>query len=854
MNLRIVLHLYKTDWQRLKWLVIGLWVVTLLLTLPVIFATPFDLHYLTNGGGDGELCRILSERGEYGFRSAGYILHALRLFFANTLLIPLLIGGMIGFHSQTLQLTRPARLRETLAAKALIAFAWLTLPQLLLIALHLFVRGFSFSEIISAIGTQTVTKGSFHLACVFFGMLAGSFWIWLSGLLCGLALLTSILIVSRNHQLSSLLNSIWSQEIHPQARTFHLTLAIALLALAAWSLSRWKATTRSLIAVMIMLATSWFALSSHTITPPFAHLPVDPSIQPQTAVSIKTTPSYRTLGDTTTVRYPLTVRMDRTVTKDHALVYWSCTGDTFLKAEGRIKARVSPSPMPEPPNATGTSAWIPLYFARLAEGKETTIPRSDREEFFTNEFSSREIASLQDTPVTLETEVTGITYRYDVAYQGPITLPAQWIHENMKIEQRPFVGGPRYPMIDLLGITASNGQPQPVAAIDRLKLYLHLPAQGVYYPFTASFSADSHDQAGCRLHRRIYQLDENRSIAATEETDLKNAQLIILAPRNLARNTVRMTSQPTLISYASTNNEDWHYNLNANVDAATFAQETLPFRPDPEIADDHQFGLWLLRASGRSDVRWNSYDLAEFVPRHLDILCRMPSPYYSDYTPQGNALVLACPEQQKESVIEALRIQESVSKANWIPDVLYRRDWIKDAHKDLVEIFLKNPYRSESFLHTIIRLEDPVTYPGLLARVEDGVSTDLYDKLYQLPGIEPALSQAIDRCYQRHRPAAVPLTDFYSITTGDHPFHKLLTPARHGHVEAFGDLLRLWHQIEGQEQALYLARNIAFAIQFPTAVDPENANRIKAYLQDKSASDFQYDPLAHRWVPRETPQ
>mgnify|MGYP003577278370 CR=1 FL=1 len=172
--------------------------------------------------------------------------------------------------------------------------------------------------------------------------------------------------------------------------------------------------------------------------------------------------------------------------------------------------------------------------------------------------------------------------------------------------------------------------------------------------------------------------------------------------------------------------------------------------------------------------------------------------------------------------------------------MILRRGWVQEAKPQILEMIAregigKNPYSQLM----VAMLEDPQTYPALL---EQEAWFDIYANLRQLPGIEPALTQAITTRYRAWK----------ANEEREDPRwrqHHLDVPAAHGIPEAFADLLENWHKMPA-DGLRSMSESMRAVILLPGGAN--DWKTVVKELSTRGPGDFRYDPLARQWVPLAT--
>lgn len=179
MNFRIVLHLLKTDWQRLRVPTIAVWMLLLISAAPWLthdtasFEIPVIYRFSSMGNSEHLEEAAISKLSVYAPFFELFV-HAATA----------LLSTAIGLHDQPWQVVSPFRKWQRILAKTLTLFLFVVLPQLLIAASISILNGFSQSFVVTSISGMALALMLRHGAYAVFGRCCRSFWSWGTALVC----------------------------------------------------------------------------------------------------------------------------------------------------------------------------------------------------------------------------------------------------------------------------------------------------------------------------------------------------------------------------------------------------------------------------------------------------------------------------------------------------------------------------------------------------------------------------------------------------------------------------------------------------------------------------------------------
>lgn len=432
-------------------------------------------------------------------------------------------------------------------------------------------------------------------------------------------------------------------------------------------------------------------------------------------------------------------------------------------------------------------------------------------------------------------ELKGLAYRMVKIVDVPLGAPVQVKKDGMTIHIRRLDIEGYMPFADVCMIMRVPLEAQasfrPQLASDWIPV-LHLPERGMARVPWAAHRATIQLAPGLVAIRTLYLTGQTDQTRRKKPRGYDSARFMLLKRENLATMKVKVHSAPLPLMVEEDVRQEWNRS----------EPPPLARRPDPATASAADFARWRTLSATPYGGAWTSRDLADFVPRHLDRLIARTHNTNPPSVAEGNAIILACPENRKDEVIAALPRRNRVPDNNWLPDVILRRGWVRDAAPQIREMAASGGIGSNAYTQLMVAmLEDPQTYPALL---EQEPWFEIYTKIRQLPGIEPALTEAIDARYHEWK-------EHEDNEPPGWRNHHLVVPAAHGLPEAFADMLENWRKMSAQDQ-----RSAAGAIRRVVLLpgDPRDWKTVARELTARGPSDFRYDPLARGWVlfPSET--
>lgn len=838
MNFRIVFHLLRTDWQRLRWLVIGSWIFLLVAAWPALTFSPgkfdnplaisfqpFRLDTIESAlQAQGEI----SQAADWFFATSQWLLNALWV----------ILAGALGFHSKRWTEGRPVRKGEAMIARTAALAIFLFIPMMLVSPVVTLCQGFGSAAAFESFMASAVMRIPGYLVVCLFGVLCGNWWRWLIGIF---AFLVVSLVIPPLLRIGSPAHILFSG----QSAAWFAVVALGVTALTSRHVTAGRRMAAAILAVVF----------ASVLIPRRVEKPLPANPLPDWSDSVKPTlASPELTGEITTrtgnggfnpflasdQRVPqLQLRLDwqSKGLPPGVFASWNCAGDATLRSgdeiitSGVAKGR-SPMMGADGPRAMDQNALI----SALTSGDQPV----KWVDYHNQSGDASQTLALFDAVDTakfktarLEMDVAGTAYRYVKKLDVPFGRPAQARLGGITVHVRRLDLAGMQPVVDVCYAFPVDG-PRPVwegshwLPDNSWIPVLHFPDTGEFRLLDNAYWARSALATGCAAARRMYWTCERIAGRKPDLKGFENARFLLIQKEELAtmRSHVRSDDLPLLISMMR----------DEAPDARKF-REPPPFylRPDPEKTTPQEFDRWMTRSYNVFDSQgWDSRNIAEFVPTHLDQILHRKTGVHPPSSPEGKAIALACPESRRDKIIAALSRKQDPN-SDWIPDLILRRGWAKEAAPQIREMAAQhkigtNPY---SQLMTMM-LEDPQTYPALL---ENRMWFEIYEQARRLPGVEPLLTETLTKRFHED----------LKNDAGDSrdKIFRYLPAAAYGLPDAFSACLAAWPSTESRDRRI-VGEYLREIMLIPgTSGD---LGVIQSALDTKRLADFRYDPLARCWV------
>lgn len=825
MNVRIVLHLMATYWRQHRWLIVayGLMLV-ICASIPLSFSpermqidprmNPPSSVILTGWSGDP-----LSSGMMWRVFGLGWTLSALGL----------VLAGTLGFHMLGWIEGRPLRRVEAITAKVLNFLILLVIPILTIAAAVPLSQGLGWSAAFGSVMDSAGVIIPRYAVFVLVGMICGGWWRWLAGVF----VLVTILIVS-----AILLDS--------EAFLDWFWNPLAVSPLVAPPASMWLPLAILAILIPIILKESRtvprIALAAMVIGPIPALLPKH-RYHPSPGESL---PDWSNQVELVLENQSLQGELDGRRSSMDLTLDWTWLGsspDVFVD----LTRQVRPS-LRSGGEKIATARRFPEPYITSEQAAISAKLASASGEAISNLASTRQKLSMPEnfTPVepnqyqkaVLQIGLSGTAYRMEkiidvrIGESVKLSIDGSLIHVRRR---DPWAGTTLVEVCMIYPGKRTNFGAHP-SMLDAWHPFIR-DRNGAYREARKFSESRGWISPGCFAVHAFYILESN--------ADPDDARFVVLKRKNLGhiRRDYRSAELPFEVTTPS-----GAYSMEVVAQPGTNLPD-LP--PGPASgATQQQIDAWLRGVAGmhaRED--WRARGMKTQVADHLDLFLSRASP--SATIPEGSALVMACPESRKGEVFAALPLRNRQPHSNWLSSVVLERGWAEDAAPQVRQLVKEGGLDSNPFsLLLAAALEDPSTYEALAEGAASSPWYSAYARVRNVPGIEPALGEAIAKQYQAIKKAGFDLSEQPEpkrIGVGRlrvEKFSHCIIPAAHGIEEAFSDLLAAWQELKEPVRSARL-REMGEVIMLPEGDTPA----AKAVLRGKKAADFHYDPLARQWIP-----
>lgn len=845
MNLPIILHLVRSDWQRLKRPLICLWPLLFLTALPWTLHDPgnFQPPIWTGGGWNGRLGPIPDDFAAPSW-SAVLLPFSEMLATILALILAAMLGAQWAKHSVT-----PIRSRERLAAPALSLLVFVVLPQWILAFGNLLLHGFPTDIAALAAGTPALSAWFLLGLAAALGAWLPSPWLFLAG--CA-ALASSIGFIS---ELYRPLNFIFRSQLTLSALPAGLkpwlfgALAIALLAiLFPFFRRRLNGPWKIAVAVVLILIAG---IPAALLPPPDLRVKADPAIHTgaihpvlrDVSMSMKDdskSPAIQLFAEINPIGCPPDcgvrfVPADAWISQDGKRVavlrHDEDSQPTILDSDGHFQ-----------PVAYGDDTNPAVLAALPGGGKPmaaATRLRTNRE--WLGNFELLPGATLPpDRAAELHVEFTAVVYRFEKVWDIPLQDEVTKFREgNLTWRIRRNSSQEGEPRADIVATYPAPAQTPSYNSGDIRSyaplvfnswLYFHLPATGTNVRATDRLmSASAPLFSGAAWDRAIIA----PSNMFRGPADLTGLRLLRLKPVVLAKFTSSTVTH--FRPWASAESSDYALTHRGSVNETTYRRDFFPKRPDPQTCTREEFARWLrIPASMFSPTSGAAQDLSQYAPRFAGLMAKV-----GNHESVAAPLRLGTPESMRGEVIGKI---DSVANPNRLADVAMDRGWLDEARRSILRRF-NNDELSET--NPVMALEDPSTYPKLISRFLEEPERETYEKLRMLPGIEPLLGDAITKA------ARETSIEFLKANLASYqnsaPYGPFLYAAKRGDAAALDIVLDLY-QASGAKAKFEPNRDLGYVLSVPE-LPGKRYQAVASWLRDKSAASFRFDPLLRLWKP-----
>lgn len=323
-------------------------------------------------------------------------------------------------------------------------------------------------------------------------------------------------------------------------------------------------------------------------------------------------------------------------------------------------------------------------------------------------------------------------------------------------------------------------------------------------------------------------------------TSTKTARILVLQPEFLGTISRRLSlPPPAAATEPMWDIDNWMLGHISEVRDKAYYSTFRPNRPDPATCSEQEFVRYLRAVAGGYPKEIISRDLAEYAPRFAHVLALYVRYYHVAPAAIGNGV----PESLKEDVISVI---DSSARTYPLLTTLADRNWVGLARQPLLTCLGPSSDGQGDMslaVAAVAGLEDPATYPLLLAAYERTRSSRFYDIIRLLPGITPELDKSVERVSQGLSPSHD--RNGASFIYFSDALPEFLAPVSAGNPVAFAKLFQL-----GQTTSMrktFSDPGLGKIIrQSPM---PDRPDKWEALFKEKSPADFTYDSLARCWRP-----
>jgi hypothetical protein len=829
----MILHLLKTDWQRLKRPILAVWLLLVLTTLPWLLHRPDSFA--------GPWAEISSRQGELpaGLSNAFTIPIDAELVGYLIAFATILLSAAIGMHGIHWQAVSPLRPWKRVAAKLLSLLAFIVGPQILLGALVLQLHAFSPGVILAASLGTAVSLLLLHATSALFAYHCASRWVWLAAvtsLVAAMFVLTPMFSLGREALLHPFIDP-WAMHRGPRYWLLGTIAVLALIVLPKALRTRPGTVLAATAAVISILAAAITSRRApHIAVFPAPAASTDPALA---AITPELVPRSLRLDDGFFGTRPAgSLRVDASLQTAGTLppaqfIVWS-SQPPASPLESRFWTRTFPN-FASPTDRAAMEAVLP---APLVRDEWSTSQNN-----VSQTFSERHLGD--GSPFKLQ--VSGHLFRYEVLADLPLGDRTDATADgDLRIFTRGLGSATAPFLIDAVVQSPALGIGRDALmltwhphAIGSYRFVLHLPQDQLCIPLVAQVDQAAPIPGGAAWARQILRpRDEGKA----RNLRWESARLIILKHRDLGHIERELTIDPTGDEAASSD-WDWILSRNYGLRFDAYLKNHRPNRPDPATCSEAEFARYLRAVSSQFSGELAVRDLAEYAPRFSPLIAA-----HSRQLSISRVIAIVTPESRRDEILAALR-----ANPHLVPNLshaLVDRGW-QSGIRDLLPNALRPPqpgydhYQSNQIAVALALLEDPSTYPQLLTYLEKSRSVTVYRSLRELPGISESLEETIAKMAADLSPS-VELSSLRPGMTFS-VFHSFTAPVVHGNPVAFAKLLELWRLLPKEKLSLFDLRPFTELFE-PQPPIPDTLDAWRAFIDGKSAEDFTHDPLTGKWL------
>lgn len=829
----MILHLLKTDWQRLKRPVLAVWLLLVLTTLPWLLHRPDSFA--------GPWAEISSLQGELPAELLNTTKFSIDAELVRYLIgiATILLSAAIGMHGTHWQAVSPLRPWKRVAAKLLSLLAFIVGPQLLLGALLLQFHGFSPGVILTASLGTAVSLLLLHATSALFAYHCASRWVWLAAVTSLVAAMFVLVpMFSLGQDLLHPFIDPWAMHRGPRYWLLGAIAVFSLIVLPKALRTRPGSVLAATAAVLSILAAAITSRRApHIAVFPAPAAATDPALA---AITPELVPRSLRIDDGFFGNRPAeSLRVDASLQTAGTLppgqfIVWSSQPPASA-LESRFWTRAFPTFA----SATDRAAMEAVLPAPLMRDEWSSSQNNISQTFPTQQGDDRSSLKLQ---------VSGHLFRYEILADLPL---GDRTDKTVDGDIRIFTRGLTLPGAPLLIDAVVESPALGIGrdrrlltwsphAISSYRFVLHLPQDQLCIPLVDRVDLAAPIPGGAAWARRILKPRDGARIG---NLGWESARLIILEHRDLGHIERELSIDPTSYDTGSSDS-DWILSRNYGLRFEAYLKNQRPIRPDPATCSELEFARYLRTISGTLFDDLATRDLAEYAPRFSALLAAHARRHSA-----VSAITIGTPESARDAVIQ--EIQSNPSQLSFFASTLHDRGWLSP-NRNLLAGLTRPPsgdYNWNQNSHRIVtalaQLEDPATYPQLLAHLEKSRSVAIYRTVRELPGVSRSLEETIARMSINLSPSV----ELASIRPGMiyGLFNAFEAPVAHGNPVALAKLLELWRLLPKEIRSFEEIRAFANCFE-PQPPIPDTLDAWRGFIEGKSAEDFTHDPLTGKWL------
>ena len=860
MNAKVILYLFGMEWRRLRiWLGI-FWLLLLLEALPYLGAD-FDLlssfakllgKQYDHFSGAGDLKELVwSDVGNI-FPMWMPVLMSMN---GAASIAVIIVCSLIGMEVLAGIRLRPVRIREEVASKVLALGVFVILPVAIIVALNLAMKGLGLTTALGEAGHSALVLAPMAGALALFGRLCGTFWRWVGGMV-GFMVTIVILPMLGLWQVPLPKFDLWGVDGNGWrvgAATFSVLTVLMLFKGKARSFRPVVVAWPLMVAALMVGFYSGKAADAKRLKRD--GLPDVEGLQ----VEVRNMQGGIQSHDRRSRWIGVSVSGEIKVTgvPEGYFATWDANGRMANHTGGScysgIRTRLATLRFADEPQVRELPTSLKEEALRSAmRGKGVNLPHSpdwyqdsrgaNRISFNESIKRGEEQESL-DRPTDFAVSLTGLVFRYRLAEDVPLDsiretgdgrsrvriTTSQAARNRLNVDLAMMQAGDRRDSIDLepqvviwdpeSGIGAVLRRSRPI----RPRLLAGCWFRLARYQTSGGAPGVPDDRFGQMNHSKVRVLVYMPEILGLAEKKLEVEDVVVRKPRGAG------------------NWGQWDARV-SKIDANSFFERYPAGRPDPATCTDEEAGRWVMRVLTQVppyESEWPAKEVAYYVPRHAGMLLRFPENVLHR-SGMVEALTTALPQEKKENLFDAMGRMESGYGFSSLYQVARKRGWGAEASKVALRRKFQEDNPNGVAMGDLVTYVEPGRYPELIKRLDGNQQWGFYLKLRELPGIEPALSEAIRLKEQETRARGETDPDAYAIA------------AAHGSREALRTLLS---NIELSDRLVYSMGDASQVILKATYVPSVGAGWPAAYVarvKKIGADGLEWNPFLRLWTVKQS--